>query len=211
MNLAARAGVSSASAPASASAPGPLASQTATSEPSGRNPFGAKAAFKHQYAVPGVMEFSDGRQIAGGLYTTREKNFEVWVEQEKRWRLVPFLTVLSITAIVDEEKMEQEWRWKEMGVPEKVFTGREYPTRTLSWRFHLIDDGVITGVVKGQPVWVDRPAQAGQDAHKSGPFMLDERSKGEMGQKLSDLVYVKRIIVSRKAMEHVLAGQGAEK
>jgi len=63
---------------------------------------------------------------------------------------------------------------------------------------------VITGIVKGQPVWVDRPPQAGKEAQKAGPFMLDERSKGEMGQKLADLVYVKRIIVSRKAMEQVL-------
>jgi hypothetical protein len=205
IGLAARAGVpsTSASAPASASAPSQPASQVAASEPAGRNPFGVKGAFEHEYAVPGVLEFSDGRQIAGGLYTTREKNFEVWIENEKRWRLVPFLAILCVTAVVDEEKMEQEWRWKEMGVPEKVFTGREYPTRSLSWRFHLIDDSTITGAVKGQPVWVQTPPHAGQDAQKAGPFMLSERSKGEMGQKLPDLVYIKRIVVSRKAMEQV--------
>lgn len=135
------------------------------------------------------------------LRTTKERAWLVFVESEKRWRSIPFITVLSITAAVDEEAMEQEWRWKEMGVPERVYTGREYPTRRLQWKFHLIDDSTITGTVKGQPLHL----RLGQTALP--PFVLHERSKGEPGQKMSDLIYVKRVLVSRKMMDLVVKGQ----
>ena len=150
-------------------------------------------------ALPGAVEFSDGRRIAGWMYTTREKNWEVYVDAERRWRQVPFITALGITAVVAEEKIEQDWRWKEMGVPERVYTGKEYPTRRLKWSFHLIDDSTLTGDVKGQPLWIEH------DGRKEGPFILHERSKGDMGQTLGDLVYVKRIIVSRRLMDAVAA------
>ncbi|RPI60171.1 MAG: hypothetical protein EHM48_07685 [Planctomycetaceae bacterium] len=149
-------------------------------------------------ALPGVIVLSDGKTLPGWLYTTAEKDFDVFIDADKRWVHVPFLNVLSITAVVDEEKMEPEWRWKEMGVPEKVFTGREYPTRRFRWKFHLIDDSTLTGVVKGQPVWLE----LGQA--KVGPMLLHERSKGEFSQKLADLVYVKQIFVSKRLMDAVL-------
>ena len=149
-------------------------------------------------ALPGAVELSNGKVLPGWLYTTAEKPWVLFIESEQRWRSVPFLAVLSIEAVVDEEKMEQEWRWKEMGVPERVYTGKEYPTRRLQWKFHLIDDTTLTGTIKGQPLWVE----LGQT--RIGPMVLHERSKGEPGQKLTDLVYVKRIIVSRRLMDQVL-------
>lgn len=152
-------------------------------------------------ALPGVVELSNGKVLPGHLYTTAEKDWVVYLDAEQRWINIPFLNVLSITAVVDEEKVEQEWRWKEMGVPERVYTGKEYPTRRLRWKFHLIDDSTLTGTIKGQPLWVE----LGQT--RVGPMVLHERSKGENGQKLSDLIYVKRILVSRRLMERVLKEQ----
>jgi hypothetical protein len=159
---------------------------------------GTNETFRRKDALPGAIELSNGKVIPGWLYTTVEKNWEVWSEQEKRWHLVPFIAALSITAVVEEEVMEKKWRWKEMGVPERVYTGEEYPARRLSWKIHLIDDTTISGPIKGQPLWVEYGGK------KAGPFILAERSKGEVGQKLSDLVYVKRIIVSRRMMDEVL-------
>ena len=172
--------------------------QPATQPQVGVNPFEEKGRFHRPDALPGVVQLSDGQVLPGWMYTTVELSWMVYVEGERRWRLVPFITVLSITAVVEEEKIEQKWRWKEMGVPERVYTGEEYPTRRLKWQFHLIDDSTITGTVKGQPLWVEYEGQ------KSGPFVLHERSKGEMGQKLEDLVYMKQIIVSRRTMEEAL-------
>lgn len=149
-------------------------------------------------ALPGVIELSDGKLLPGWLYTTMERPWVLWVESEKRWRNIPFIDVLSITAVVEEEKVEQEWRWREMGAPERVYSGKEYPTRKLQWKFHLIDGSSITGVIKGQPIWVE------MGTTKAGPMVLHERQKGEMDQKMADLLYIKRIVVSKKAMESVL-------
>jgi|GEM_PF-1606304 len=170
----------------------------------GANPFDAKQEAGREDAPPGVIELSDGRQLPGLLYTTREKNWEVWEEKDpngnkvERWRRIPFIAVLSITAVVEETGMEQEWRWKEMGQPERVYTGREYPTIRLSWVLHLIDGSTVRGSIKGQPVWVDLNGKS------YGPYVLYERAKGQMGQKVSDIVYPRQIVVSRRMMEEVL-------
>lgn len=178
--------------------------QKASTQPAGNsavNPFTAKSGFDREDAIPGVMEMSDGRQIAGGVYGTREKPYSVWVEKEKRWRRIPLISVLSITAVVIGERMELEWRWKEMGAPERVYTGRKYPWRRFLWKFHLIDGSYIQGAIKGQPIWVETPPKT------IGPWLLPERSKGPIGTTLKDLIFVKQVIISRKMMEKVQADQ----
>jgi len=187
----------------------PATSQPAKKPDSGRSPFGGRGSFRRSDALPGVVEFSDGIQSPGGLYTTRDKPWVVWemrrdaagkqwVPVRKRWRRIPFITVLSMTAVIVEEEMVQEWRWKGMGIPERVYTGREYPTRRVMWKFRLIDGSTITGEIKGQPLWVEVGDKT------VGPVVLHERSKGKMGQKLKDLVYIKRILVSQKMMDKVI-------
>lgn len=178
----------------------PAASQPTTGVGEGVDPFTGDESTRSD-ALPGVVQLSDGILLAGGLFTTREKPWSIFVEKNKRWRRVPFITVLSITAVVVEEKMVQEWRWKAMGEPERVYTGREYPTRRLLWRFRLIDGSAITGTVKGQPIWIRRSGK------RVGPHVLHERSKGSMGQKLSDLVYVRKVYVSRRLMDKVIEYQ----
>ena len=173
-------------------------SRPAASAAPATNPFGRSGRFRRPDAVPGVAILSDGTVHPGGLYTTRDRNWEVWVESEKRWRHIPPILVLSIRAAVIEEGMDKEWRWKEMGSDEKVFTGRTRPTRRLEWTFHLIDGSYLTGSVKGQPLWVE----SAQKRH--GPFVLHERSAGNYGQSLKDLVYVKQVVISRRAMQQVL-------
>ena len=165
------------------------------SKPVSANPFPRKDA------LPGVVEMSDGNVLAGYMFTTLERNWEVYTAGDKRWHLVPFISLLSITAVVDEEGMEQKWRWKEMGVPERVYTGEAYPFRRLSWKVHLLDDTTMAGGLKGQPLWVVC------DGKKYGPYVMAERMKGEIGQKLTDVVYVKRIIVSKRLMEEVQKDQ----
>ena len=141
-----------------------------------------------------MIIFSDGKILPGYIYTTRDKGWIVYVESEKRWRHIPPILVLSISAVVIEEGMEKEWRWKEMGRNEKIFTGRKKPTRRFLWRFHLIDDSYITGAVKGQPLWIE------QSGKRLGPFVLHERQAGKYGQQINDLVYIKKIVISRQVM-----------
>lgn len=188
-------------------------SRSATSQPAGEVS-GDRAA--REDALPGVIELSDGKVIAGYMYTTRQKDWELFVEADKAIRRIPFLAVLSITANVEEEKTELEWRWKGMGVPEKVFTGRSYPTRSFAWTFHLIDGSSVRGVIKGQPLWIESDGKTNHEGkmpsprtETTGPLVLHERSKGSMGQKVGDMVYVKRVIVSQRLMQRVADDQKA--
>jgi hypothetical protein len=174
----------------------PASSKTETKKES-VNPFTSADGFSRDDAIPGVAELSDDTQLPGGVFTTRDKPWIVWVAAEKRWRLIPPGAVLSIEAVVVEEKMLLEWRWKATGEPEKVYTGEKYPFRRFEWKFHLADDSEIQGVIKGQPVWV----QSSDKTH--GPFVLGERTKGAVGESLKELVYVRKIVLSRKMMQKV--------
>lgn len=157
-------------------------------------------------ALPGVVELSDGSVTAGWLFTTREKNLEVYQENLKQWRQVPLLTVLSIQAVVKEETMELRWRWKGMGEVEKEYTGAKYPFRRLEWRFRLIDGSMVEGAVKGQPLSI-QPA----DGAPRRTLVLHERQKGDDGQGLGELLYLRRALVSRRLMEAVQADVKAVK
>lgn len=178
----------------------PKAAPTTTRPAEPTSPFAkGAAAFRRADALPGAIELSNGKQLPGGVYTTVEKPWIVWSEATKSWRRIPFITVLSITAVVEEERVELRWRWKGMGEPEKVYTGEKYPWRRLHWRFKLIDGTVVEGSTKGQPVWIELRGK------RYGPWVLHERMKGKDGQTLDDLVYVKKIVVSRRMMDAVLA------
>lgn len=162
----------------------------------GANPFapaGPAGEFSRRDALPGAVVFSDGRIVAGGLYTTAGKDWEVWVEAEQRWRHVPPLAVRGIEAVIVAEEMEPEWRWREMGSDEKLFTGRQRPTRRLAWRLNLVDGTSIEGAIKGQPLWIE--TDAGRTL-----VVLQERTRGEFGQSLEQLAYPRHIYFSRRVM-----------
>ena len=170
----------------------------------GVNPFQGRRPFHRDDAVPGVVELSNGKVLPGWVYTTLEAPLKLFVEEEKHWRLAPLINLLSINAVIAEEKMELRWRWKAMGVPERVYTGEKYPSRRLLWRLRLIDGSEMTGAVKGQPIWVELGNA------KVGPMVLHERSKGPVGSALDELVYIRRIIISRRLMDAVVQ-DGADK
>ena len=162
------------------------------------NPLSSKNQPPRPDAVPGVIEMSDRTQAPGWLYTTRDKPWIVFDPNTDRWRQIPFITVLSINAVVTEEKYLLQWRWKAMGEPEKVFTGRKFPYRRFLWEFRLIDGTTIRGAVKGQPLWVR------WNDKTTGPMVLHERDKGKIDMKLEDVTYVRKIVVSRKMLDAVL-------
>jgi hypothetical protein len=170
--------------PADPNAPGVQDPQKARREP----------AFRRGDALPGAIRLSDGTLLAGGLYTTIARPLAVFVDARKRWRRVPLAAVLSIDAVVTTERMELKWRWKAMGEPEKVYTGEKYPLRKLQWKLRLIDGSTIVGKVKGQPLWIET-----RDG-KKGPFIFHDRQKGEIGSEMDELVYLRRLVVSRKMM-----------
>jgi hypothetical protein len=175
------------------------AKPAAATSPAGNSAASQPAASLREDALPGAIELSDGFVLGGFLYTTRDSPFVVYLEQEKVYRRIPPIAVLSITAIIKDQTVEPQWRWKEMGAPERVYTGRQQPVRRLEWKFRLIDGSTVTGIVKSQPIWIE------QDGKKLGPFILQERSQGSEGTNPADLGYIRKVVISRQAMEQVLA------
>ena len=178
-----------------AEAPDDTADGSGADEASGEDDSREVAA--PSWALPGVIELSDGTVLAGMMWAAGDEPLAVYVEAEQRWRRVPLAAALSITAVVVAERMEDVWRWRATGSPERVYTGEQYPFRRLEWTITLADGSEITGVIKGQAIYVSALAGPG------GTRVLAERTKGEVGQSLDDLIHVQRIIISRDAMEAV--------
>jgi hypothetical protein len=145
-------------------------------------------------AVPGCAELSDGRKLPGRIYTTRGKYLKIYNLDRQVYEYVPVPAIRQIEVTVQWERMDKEWRFKEAGNPDKIYTGREYPVRMLAWTLTLRNDHKITGHILGQPLYVSEGGRAER-------FILHQRDKGEMGQTLKDLVYMKRVNLGPEAYE----------
>jgi hypothetical protein len=81
------------------------------------------------------------------------------------------------------ERDEKEWHFKESGSDIKEFNGKTYPNRETQYTFTLLNGQTLSGGVV-EPLYLQTP---------DGPvlFALHKRDKGEVGQTLKQLVYVK--------------------
>jgi len=166
------------------------------------DPFAATSGkFSRPDALPGAVQMASGKLEAGGIYTTAGKDLKVWVDASNRWRHVPMVIILGIRAVIVSEGYEDEWRWKQGGSDEKVYTGRKRPVRRLQWRIDLADGTALTGEIKGQPVWVEQNA-------KRTLHLLGARTKGDWGQGLRQLDYPAHIVFSRREMRRVVEHLG---
>jgi hypothetical protein len=174
-------------------------------EPPAINPFG-KAPSEREDALPGYVELSDGSIHPGMIYLTRDKRLQIYDDQLERQREVPLTAVQQIECSVKREWMEREWRFKETTSDEKVYTGRSYPAREYLHTITLQDGRKITGplstIVYVQPRQTG-PGETGQDRPppEAERFLLNKRNKGELGQELKSLTYVKRIKLGKDALE----------
>jgi hypothetical protein len=174
-------------------------------EPPAVNPFG-QGPSERDDAVPGYVELSDGTIHAGLIYLTRDKRLKIYDETIERQREIPLRVVRQIDCAVKKEWMEREWKYKETTSDEKLYTGRSYPAREYLHTITLRDGRTITGPL-AEIVYVQPPAddssQAGQRhaEPKVERFLLSKRAKGELGQKLTALLYVKRIKLGKDALE----------
>ncbi len=132
----------------------------------------------------GVLTMSDGKTVHGKIATTAEKPIRIWVEAEKDYEDVPFSLIKSIDANVVWERDEQEWHFKASGSDVKEYSGKSYPARETSYKVTLVNGQTIEGGIVA-PLYVT------EDDGSSKTFALHKRDKGEIGQTLLQLVYVK--------------------
>jgi hypothetical protein len=134
-------------------------------------------------ARQGTMILSSGEKITGGFAHTLRKPLRIWVEADKEFKDVPFASVQSIDAKVMWERLEAEWNFKESGSDVKVYSGKSYPAREMQYQITLKNGKTITGGVV-EPLYLITP-------EGSVTYALHKRDKGELGQSLDQLVYVK--------------------
>lgn len=169
------------------------------------NPFGQVKRDRDD-AVPGYVEMSDGRVYAGDIYMTRDKRLKIYDEKMERQRELPLQKVKQIECKILKEWMEKEWRFKELALDKKYYTGRSYPSREYTHTFTLFDDRTITAqcaeILYVQPYGraPDKPLDASPDAEPRR-VLLHKRDKGEIGTDLKSLVYVKLVKLGKEAYE----------
>jgi hypothetical protein len=176
----------------------------AADEPPAINPFGPAPSLRED-AVPGYVELSDGSVHPGQIYLTRDKRLKLYDEKLRRQREVPLRVVKQIECKVKKEWMEKQWKFKELASSEKMFTGRTYPAREYVHAITLRDDRTITGPLSGivyvQP-YMYTPDEPGKYRTPVKPlhFLLHKRQKGEIGDDLKSLHYVKLIKLGEDAL-----------
>jgi hypothetical protein len=173
-------------------------------EPPAINPFG-QAPSARDDAVPGFIELSDGSIHPGLIYLTRDKRLQVYDEAKQRQREIPLQAAKQIDCTVKREWTEREWRFKETTNDEKLYTGRTYPSREYLHTVTLKDGRTIAGPLSAI-VYIDPQYGAVRPGEPASPppteqFLLNKRNKGEPGQSLKSLVYVKRIKLGKEAFE----------
>jgi len=164
----------------------------------GANPFGTAPAAERRDAVPGYVELSTGLKVPGRIYTTRAARVKVYNLQREIYEFVPVPALKSIETAIEWERMDKEWRFKEAGNPEKVYSGREYPVRKVAYTLVLRNDHRITGHILGAPLYAEHNGKVER-------FILHDRDKGPMGSTLQDLHYVRRVEFGAEAYNRAVA------
>jgi len=159
------------------------------------NPFAAgEESGVRKDAVPGYVELSSGAKVPGRIFTTRAKRVKIFNLEKEVYEYVPVPAVRKIETVIEWERMEKEWRFKEAGSPEKVYTGRSYPARKFAYRLTLLGGHTITGHILGQPLYLAREGKVDR-------FVLHDRQKGPRDTTLEDLVYVRSVVLGQEAFE----------
>jgi len=178
------------------------------------NPFAAgEDGGVRKDAVPGYVELSSGAKVPGRLFTTRGGRLKIFNLEKEVYEYVPVPAVRKIETVIEWERMEKEWRFKEAGSPEKVYTGRSYPARKFAYRLTLLGGHTITGHILGQPLYLARPSRApgssdgSNDEGKVDRFILHDRQKGPLDTTLEDLVYLKRVVLHEAGQQAIGNGQ----
>ncbi len=190
--------------PVPASAP---AAQRAGDDPTPQTrPFGRQQS-RPAYALPGVVVYSDGRKVPGYIWTPSGKEWRVYERASKQFRDIPFDVIKRIDGLVEWERMEDDWRWREGGMDVKVYTGKKYPNRMTYFSFVLLDDRKIVGNI-AQMFFVELGGRISR-------ITLHKRQQGRLGQTLASMPYVKTVLFDAKAMkqaiEEITASQPASR
>jgi len=149
------------------------------------NPFGPRVAHRSD-AVSGLLTRSNGDAYAGRIHLTRDKRLELYCDAEKEWYKLKLKNLRSLEWVVEFERQEKEWRWKDSGSDVKVYTGRTKIDRRYKTVAITKDGKRIEGHIRGTVIYV-------RTSETRRKYFLYWNHPSEFGQKPADLDYVRRI------------------
>lgn len=140
------------------------------------------------------ITLSNGDKAEGDFSLTPGKKLELFdVAKKKRFNVEP-AEIVRISASVEEEKMEQGWMFKEEGLKDKIKLPFFYPLRQLFTDITLNSGVTLHGHCNGL-FFLEKDGD-------SKRYIIYANQKGEKGQTLNDIVYVKEIAFpNRKATD----------
>ncbi len=169
------------------------------------NPFGVKKAPRPE-AVPGKLVRSDGAVHRGRIFLTRDKRLELYCDSEKKWYKLKLADLAGIKWVIEFEKEEKEWRWKESGSDVKVLTGRKKIDRRYKTVVTRKDGKKVEGHIRGTVVYVQ------PEKGKKKKFFIYWNHPSNFDQKPADLIYTKEIhFGTEHAREPKKPEKGSEK
>lgn len=138
-----------------------------------------------------TVEMSDGTTISAQIAFPQDM-FLMYNEAAKRRLTIRIGEVKAIETTIEKESMEKKWFFKEDGRDEKVYTNETWPVRYFLTRAVFADGKTLDGTIIGQAFFVKT-----EDGTRN--YMLTRKMEGKVGEKLDDVVYVKRIALANAA------------
>ena len=157
------------------------------------NPFASRKAKAPRGAVRGVIYMSDGKAYEGMVYTTPGHRMPLFDPKFNEYVNCSLKLLKEIRIKVVEKRVEKEWRFKEMGNDEKVFTGKTYPRK---------DFGAVivfkSGREKKANIARGFPIYCIMKDGKRKRVLVQPHIQGAVGQTLKDVVHPAKIDLSGK-------------
>ncbi len=182
----------------------------ATLARAGESPL-VKQDTKRSDAARGVITRSDGAVYGGRIYTTRAARIEVFVPAAKKWHKFRLKNIRKMEFTVAKQSVEKEWKFREGGHDDKVYTGRVKLDRKYSVTVTYTEKGeekTVTGRIKGAPLYVE---------HWDGKrykYLLRQHHSGEWttpDNVESSLLYTRTVDLTRDPEEARKALEAASK
>lgn len=140
------------------------------------------------------VTFSNGETATGDFSLTAGRKLEIFDLERKKRISIAAEDIARISVTVEEEKMEQGWMFREEGLKDKIKLPFKYPLRQLITAVTITSGAVVKGHCNGT-FYLEKDGD-------SKRYVLYANQKGEKGQMLDDVVYVREVAFpNRKAVE----------
>jgi hypothetical protein len=152
-----------------------------------------------QDADRATVTLSSGERHEGAFSFTEGRKLELYDAQKSKRIRIDAAEIARVSVTVEEEKLEQGWMFKEESDHTKIKLPFKYPLRRLVTEVTLVSGDVLKGRVIGCVFYLETESDRKR-------FFFTSDQKGEKGQALQDLVYVKEVVLPNRKVGDKAAG-----